>query len=255
LINSGDALDPDLLEGVHTLALESGDGGPAMYEVPSRAGKELMALHPGGQFPEEVLASSLRHAEMSLEAGVRLRVVHQASALAHPSSIGYLQAIEDRGGLVRIRQNLPFRMLIVDRNAAVCAAPNEGSDLGTFLVRGARIMTLLDRVFETTWVDSVPLQSMLSGRHSESEPGSVSVVESAVDKPEDLALAHRFATLTAQQKAILRCLAEGATDQMIARRLGVTGRTVTRRIAEVYETLQVESRFQAGVAAHRLGLV
>ena len=137
----------------------------------------------------------------------------------------------------------------------MCAAPNEDSDQGTFVVRGARIMTLLDRVFETTWVDSVPLQSMLSGRNPELESGSVAVSEPSVDEPEALALAHRFATLTPQQKTILRCLAAGATAQMIARRLGVTGRTVTRRIAEVYETLRVESRCQAGVAAHRLGLV
>ena len=249
LIDAGEALDPGQLEAIHTLDLGHGDSGPAMYELPSRANSELMALHPGGNFLPDVLKHSLRRAEESLDAGVRLRVVHQSSVLAHPSAIGYLRAIEDRGGLVRLRQDLPFRMLIVDRNAAVCAASTEDPDPGAFLVRGVRIMALLERVFETTWVDAVPLQAVLSGHRL--EPSSEQVVRT----PEDRALEGRFATLSPQQRIILRCLAEGETDRMISRRLGVTSRTVTRRIAEIYEVLRVESRFQAGVAAGRLGLV
>ena len=248
LLDAREALDPDRHESVHTLTLHD-DDGPGMYEPPSQASSELMALHPGGRFPQEVLEHSLHRAERSLEAGVRLRVVHQASALAHPSALGYLQAIEDLGGLVRVRQNLPFRMLIVDHNTAVCAAPSDDSDPGTFLIRGARILALLGRVFETTWVDSVPLQAMLTEKQSGfSSPAAAS-------GPEDRVLERRFAALTPQQQVILRCLAEGETDQTIARRLGVTARTVSRRITEVYEVLQVDSRFQAGVAACRLGLV
>jgi DNA-binding NarL/FixJ family response regulator len=61
--------------------------------------------------------------------------------------------------------------------------------------------------------------------------------------------------LNPTQEAILRLLAEGETDQSIARSLGITTRTVTRRIGEIYEVLGVESRFQAGVAAKELGIV
>jgi DNA-binding CsgD family transcriptional regulator len=249
LVDAGEALEPSQLEGVHPLALDNGGAGPAMYELPARANSELMALHPGGNFLPGVLKDSLRRAEESLDAGVRLRVVHQSSALTSPAAIGYLQAIEDRGGLVRVRENLPFRMLIVDRNAAVCAASSEDPDPGAFLVRGTRMMALLERVFETTWVDSVPLQAVLAGQPSESSSQEIA------STPDHLALEKRFASLSPQQQTILRCLAEGETDRMISRRLGVTSRTVTRRIAEVYEVLRVESRFQAGVAACRLGLV
>jgi DNA-binding CsgD family transcriptional regulator len=249
LLDAGEALEPSQLEGIQPLGLDNGDGEPAMYELPSRANSELMALHPGGNFLPEVLTESLRRAAESLDAGVRLRVVHQSSALTHPTAIGYLQAIEDRGGLVRVRQNLPFRMLIVDRNAAVCAASSEDPDPGAFLVRGTRMMALLERVFETTWVDSVPLQAVLAGHRPAESSAEITRA------PDDLALERRFASLNEQQRTILRCLAEGETDRMISRRLGVTSRTVTRRIAEVYEVLRVESRFQAGVAASRLGLV
>jgi DNA-binding CsgD family transcriptional regulator len=249
LIDAGEALEPGQLDGIQPLALHHGDSEPAMYELPSRANRELMALHPGGTFLPDVLKDSLRRAAESLDAGVRLRVVHQSSALTSPAAIEYLQAIEDRGGLVRVRQHLPFRMLIVDRNAAVCAASSEDSGPGAFLVRGARVIALLGRVFETTWVDSVPLQAMLAGHQPESSPGEITSTS------ENLPLERRYASLSPQQQIILRYLAEGETDRMISRRLGVTSRTVTRRIAEVYEALRVESRFQAGVAANRLGLV
>ncbi len=49
-------------------------------------------------------------------------------------------------------------------------------------------------------------------------------------------------------------LAEGAKDEVIARRLGVSLRTCRRHIAEILETLQADSRFQAGVLAERAGL-
>jgi DNA-binding CsgD family transcriptional regulator len=249
LLRAGETLDSDLREGVRTLTVDTQDSGSGMYDLPSHASNELMALHPGGHFQPEVLERSLHRAIECMDDGARLRVVHQASALAHPAAIEYLSAIEDCGGLVRVRQHLPFRILIVDRNVAVCSAPGEDSDQGTFLIRGTRIMALLDRVFETTWVDSVPLRAMLGQR----EPGLNA--GDAATAIEDRVLAQQFANLSSQQTTILRYLAEGETDRTIARRLGVTARTVTRRIAEVYEVLQVESRFQAGAAAHRLGLV
>ena len=43
----------------------------------------------------------------------------------------------------------------------------------------------------------------------------------------------------------------GAKDEQIARSLGVSLRTVRRRMADLFEELGVESRFQAGVEAVR----
>lgn len=65
----------------------------------------------------------------------------------------------------------------------------------------------------------------------------------------------RGVVLGPAHEAILRLLAEGQTDQSIARTLGITTPTVTRTISEIYELLGVESRCQAGVAAKELGIV
>jgi DNA-binding NarL/FixJ family response regulator len=50
-------------------------------------------------------------------------------------------------------------------------------------------------------------------------------------------------------------LAAGAKDEQIARALGVSLRTVRRRVAALLADLGVRSRFQAGVEAMRRGWV
>ena len=275
LLEAGPELDGDGGERIQTVPLVS-SGDRSLYTVPTEARRELMAIHPGGQFEPKVLEQSLRRAEASINAGVRLRVVHQSGALAHRDVVGYLQALEELGAWVRVRDNVPFRLLMIDREAAVCGTPKDAAGEDNFVLRGRRVIGLLERVFETAWVDSTPLRTKLADRQRSlstgreelgaareelgaglpAAPGVGGRPAAAEGKAvDDAALAQRYARLTQQQQVILRYLAEGETDRMIARRTGVTPRTVTRRIAEIYQELQVESRFQAGVVAHRLGLV
>jgi DNA-binding NarL/FixJ family response regulator len=48
-------------------------------------------------------------------------------------------------------------------------------------------------------------------------------------------------------------MASGMKDRTLARALGVTERTVGRRLTELMAELGVETRFQAGVQAARRG--
>ena len=74
---------------------------------------------------------------------------------------------------------------------------------------------------------------------------------------------HQTANLTPHEDADLvaagavgsTLLASGATDSTITRRLGISQRTVERRVRHVMDTLGAETRFQAGVEAARQGLV
>lgn len=54
---------------------------------------------------------------------------------------------------------------------------------------------------------------------------------------------------------VLGLLAEGLTDEAIARRIGVSVRTVRSEVATAITTLGARGRFQAGVRAAQLGLV
>ncbi|MFD3406591.1 response regulator transcription factor [Kribbella sp. NPDC058693] len=61
--------------------------------------------------------------------------------------------------------------------------------------------------------------------------------------------------LTAEQLEVIGLLATGLSDASIARRLNLGRRTVGRRISQIYDLLGVTSRFQAGMAVARLGLL
>lgn len=215
------------------------DQGKYSYDFRSRPRASLAAIHPGARFSRELLDSSLRRAEADLAQGVALRVVHQSTALSHPRSTEYLHRIEQLGGQVRLRGDLPFRLILIDGESAVCCLQWPDGLEETLLLQGRRMLGLLSRLFETIWVDSVPL-------------GIV-----AEDRLPAIDAAHAGPTpaLTSQHQAIVRYLADGVTDQAIARALGITARTVTRRINEIYEVLGVRSRFQAGAAARRVGLI
>jgi DNA-binding NarL/FixJ family response regulator len=52
---------------------------------------------------------------------------------------------------------------------------------------------------------------------------------------------------------LLTLLAAGAKDETIARQLGVSPRTVTRRVGELLDQLGARTRFHAGVLAERHG--
>ncbi|WP_230885623.1 helix-turn-helix domain-containing protein [Streptomyces spinoverrucosus] len=61
------------------------------------------------------------------------------------------------------------------------------------------------------------------------------------------------AELSDTQRELLALLAAGLKDEAIARRMGVHVHTVRRRIADLLETLDAETRFQAGALATRQG--
>src|SRR5262249_29862482 len=59
--------------------------------------------------------------------------------------------------------------------------------------------------------------------------------------------------LSTQERDVLRMLATGLKDEQIARRLGVSLRTVSRIVGDLMRRLEADSRFQAGVRAATLG--
>lgn len=60
--------------------------------------------------------------------------------------------------------------------------------------------------------------------------------------------------LTARQIAVLRLIANGASNKVICRELGLAERTVKAHITAVFRALKVSSRMQAAIAATKLGV-
>ncbi len=62
-------------------------------------------------------------------------------------------------------------------------------------------------------------------------------------------------TPTSEEIALLTMLRAGLKDQAIARQLGLSTRTATRRIAALMARLDATTRFQAGVEACARGWI
>jgi DNA-binding NarL/FixJ family response regulator len=61
--------------------------------------------------------------------------------------------------------------------------------------------------------------------------------------------------LTPRELEVLALLCEGLPNKLISRRLGISTGTVKIHVGKILAQLEVSSRLQAVVAAHRLGLV
>ncbi len=169
-------LDPSEASRISSTML-GGTARRGMFEVSREAAETISALHPGGAFSDELLQRSLSRAVENLRRGIRMRVVHQSSALGHPSVVAYLSELSALGCRVRLRDNLPFRMLLIDGTLAICSVPASGS----YSLQGERVMALLVRIFETTWVDAVPLETALAKTRRLTAPDAVRTPAGGVD--------------------------------------------------------------------------
>jgi two-component system, NarL family, response regulator LiaR len=65
---------------------------------------------------------------------------------------------------------------------------------------------------------------------------------------------HKLSDLTEREAAILRYLAQGASNQEIAEKLNVSEKTVRNRLSEIFSKLRLNNRTQAALYALREGI-
>lgn len=130
---------------------------------------------------------------------------------------------------VRICEQLPTEFVIADRALALVPVTGEGAIVpdSVLVVRSPALLAALVRLFELLWQSSVPVS-----RYDVALPG-----EERADE------------------RLLLLLVAGLKDEAIARRLGVSLRTVHRRTSELLDRLGARTRFQAGVEAVRSGML
>jgi DNA-binding NarL/FixJ family response regulator len=122
-------------------------------------------------------------------------------------------------------------MLIVDDHFALVGLVPTGTT-GALLVRSAVLITALTQYYDQLWSAATPVAL----------PGSVR------SRPASNQLAPT-------EREVLSLLVHGLKDEAIARHLGLSVRTVRRHISTVMEFVDAPTRFAAGAAAQRLGLL
>ncbi|MBY8876098.1 transcriptional regulator [Actinacidiphila acidipaludis] len=159
--------------------------------------------------------------------GVDIRSVYTPEALAQPDRFALITRLAQVGEQARILPSLPFRLRIMDRRVALVALVAGRYDKIAIVHRSGLLDALLE-LFDTYWQRA---QSI------------VATAPAAPDGP------------SAEDLLLLKMLQAGYKDQAIARQLGMSSRTVTRRIAAIAAGLGIDTRFQVGAEAAKRGWI
>ena len=159
-----------------------------------------------------------------LRQGRRSRVLYPARVLEEAPDAVRRRA--DLGEHVRILGDLPGRLAVIGDAAALVPPRFDVSADVLLVVRQESLVALATLLFEALWERALIVPGI--GGDEEAERASA-------------------------RRLILDQMARGAKDEQIARTLGLSLRTVRRRVADLMDELDAGSRFQAGVEAVRRG--
>jgi DNA-binding CsgD family transcriptional regulator len=186
---------------------------------------DCLSLVPGGgQSPESLEARRVLDQTM-LKRGVKVLTVYMASMTNDKATLDYARWLTSIGGQVRTVPTLPLPLMIFDREAAVVARGASTLDTATVQLGGTAVMSMASALFDVVWTGATPL-----GEEPLREDGA-----------------------TAREREVLRLLAQGATDQVVAKRLALSLRTVRRIMADISDRLGARSRFEIAAKACERG--
>ena len=163
--------------------------------------------------------------------GVRYRGIVDSDYLALPGAVEHVRADIDKGDEVRVVHRLPFKMVLADRRTALIPLDLTSPRSEVLLVRSSALLDALYALFESLWDRAVPV---------------------SLDRGRTLKTSADVAGVAAEAREILRLMAAGLNDKAIAHELGISMRTLNRRISELMTQLNARSRFQIGWIASRL---
>lgn len=211
---AGVTMGSELLEGMD--AVQS-----RLEELAHRATSGCLSLIPGGGQPAPGPGASKPLDELLLRRGVTVLTVYMDSMRNDAATLAYARWLSDCGGVVRTAPALPLRMVLFDREVALVPIDPGDARRGAVQVAGLGVITALVTLFEHVWEAAIPLHDR------QQENGE----------------------LTGQERELLRLLSQGLTDEVAARRLGVSLRTTRRMMASMMKRLGAHSRFEAGLRA------
>jgi hypothetical protein len=149
----------------------------------------------------------------ALTRGVRYRAIYERALLEKPGELASIVEAVGMGEQARTLPVLPVRLAIADRDLAICplvpdAARGAGEPTAA-LIRSSELLDALIALFESYWERATPLLA-----ESSEEP----------------------------DRLLLSLLVAGMPDKSIATHLGVSKRTVQRRLDRLMAVAGVDSR-------------
>lgn len=164
-----------------------------------------------------------------LAAGRVMRALYPASVVEEPERLEYVRRWAAAGEQIRLMPFVTWEIDVFGDRAALVSSRWEGRPGSMVLIHAPAMIAIVRDLFERYWERSVPF-ALVAGGTNGPYAGDL-------------------------RSRILELLTMGAKDETIARQLGISLRTVRRRIAELMDEVGATTRFQAGMEAVRRGLV
>ncbi|MEO3742243.1 helix-turn-helix domain-containing protein [Plantactinospora sp. B5E13] len=161
-----------------------------------------------------------------LARGVRWRAIYHPESLEQPGALAEIRHLGTLGEQARVAVDVPFKMHLVDDRAALVPTEPGPDGARSLLVYASVLLDALTFVFDICWERAVPLDSGVG-----------------VDELSD------------EDRQLLALLAAGVKDETISRQLGLSVRTMRRRVRRLLDLLGAQTRFQAGMEAIRRGWI
>ncbi|NAS25782.1 hypothetical protein GT755_29385 [Herbidospora sp. NEAU-GS84] len=186
-----------------------------------------------------------------LRDGVRYRTIYAPEAFQHEGALDQLDTMLQVGEEARVLPGLPFKMLLADQRVAIMPLhlhlhqPVSRS----VLIRGSTMVVALVELFERMWREAVPMYPQAAPPATPPVSGPEPVGDLAPEEDGERM------DLELEDRRLLALLAAGLKDDAIARQFGTSPRSLRRRLRHLFDELNAETRFQAGVQARRRGLV
>ncbi|MGW9245591.1 helix-turn-helix domain-containing protein [Streptomyces sp. EN23] len=207
---------------------ELGDVLATIEQLAAECQEEVLTAQPGGRRNVEELTEAIERDEGMLRRGIRMRTLYQHPARYHQATVAYTERLTGLGGEVRTTSANLMRVIIFDRKAALVSLA--GHDQGAMVIRDRSVVDFAVQAFEHIWLKS----DLFPVGH---DSGQIRTVSEDMDH------------------ALVRLLVSGESDHAVARRLGISIRTLQRRLVRISKELGANSRLQAGYLIHRSGLL
>lgn len=219
-------------------AVEVVVGGPeivgAAVQIARQARRLVRGFDRGPYFHAGSLPDDAQ--SRSWTRGVPWRVVYEGRSLQAEPPERWEHLGSTPGETGRILPRLPFKLLIADDDAALVGLAGAAGQGEALVVRGSLLVDAFVRLFELQWELALPIADVARGGDDGADGLGGDV-------------------LTEEERRLVAMLSSGMTDEAMARAIGLSHRTVQRRLADLARRVGAEGRFQLGVQAARRGWV
>ncbi|MFI9158203.1 helix-turn-helix transcriptional regulator [Kitasatospora aureofaciens] len=185
------------------------------------AEREILTAQPDGPRPGAVLDEALESVRRQIAGGVAMRTLYQHTTRFDEATKNYVRMVTDHGVQVRTLAEFFDRLIVIDRSTAFISA-NDDRTVASMITEPSVVRFLSD-VFERSW--------------DRAEPFPFVPIHAAQAAPE---------VVPAIRESIRRLLVEGHSDKVIARRLGISERSLQAHVAAIKDGLGAKNRLHLG---------